>query len=115
MTASETRLAEDRALRDSAKAVFEARMDQVRRSLGEKSISERATDEAKARAVKVAEEGAAVAQESKWVIAATGLAIMAWLMRRPLINSARKAYDRLFGTEPASPWARLRDWTKTRS
>ena len=110
MTALETQLAEDRALRDSARAVFDARLDEVRRALGERSIPQRATDEAKTRALAAAEETAAVAEESKWVLVATALAILAWLMRRPLLNSARRAGNRLFGTEPASPWERWRDW-----
>lgn len=113
MSALETQLAEDRAVRDAARAVFDARLGEVRRALGERSIPERATDEAKSRARAVAEEGAAIAEESKWVLVATALAILAWLLRRPLLNSARRAGDRLFRQEPASPWARLRDWIRS--
>ena len=113
MSAAETRFAEDRAVRDAARAVFDARLDAVRRALGERSIPERATDEAKSRALAVAEESMAIAEESKWVIVATVLAIFAWLLRRPLLNSARRAGNRLFDTEPASPWARLRDWIRS--
>lgn len=113
MSALETQFVEDRAVRDAARAVFDARLEEVRRALGERSIPQRATDEAKARAMTVAEESVAVAEESKWVLVATGLAILAWLLRGPLLNSARWAGNRLFGTEPASPWERLRDWIKS--
>ena len=114
MSALERQLAEDRAVRDSARAVFDARMAEVRRELGERSIPQRAADEAKSRAMSAAEEGMAVAEESKWVLVGTGLAILAWLLRGPLIASARKAGDRLFKPEPASPWERLRDWIKSK-
>jgi len=114
MTALERQLADDRAVRDSARAVFDARMDEVRRALGERSIPLRTADEAKSRAMSAAEEGMAVAEESKWILVGTALAILAWLLRRPLINSARTAGSRLFGTEPASPWERLRDWIKSK-
>jgi hypothetical protein len=114
MSALETQLTEDRALRDSARAVFDARMAEVRRALGERSIPQRAADEAKSRALAVAEEGADIAQESKWVLAATGLAILAWLLRRPIINSAQRVYARLFKAEPALPWERWRDWIKSK-
>jgi len=114
VSALERQLAEDRAVRDSARAVFDARMAEVRRELGERSIPQRAADEAKSRAMSAAEEGMAVAEESKWVLVATGLAILAWLLRGPLIASARKAGDRLFKPEPASPWERLRDWIKSK-
>lgn len=114
MSALEDQLAEDRALRDAARAVFDARRDQVRRALGERSIPQRMTDEAKTRAIAAAEDGAAIAREGKWVLVATGLAILAWLLRRPLINSAQRAYDRLQRPEPASAWVRLRDWTRSK-
>jgi len=114
MTALETQLAEDRALRDSARAVFDARRDQLRRALGERSVGQRAADEAKGRALTLAEEGAEVARESKWVIVATALAILAWLLRRPLINSAQRIYERLLRPEPAPIWERLRDWIKSK-
>lgn len=114
MSTLERQLAEDRAVRDSARAVFDARMAEVRRELGERSIPQRAADEAKSRAISAAEEGMAVAEESKWVLVGTGLAILAWLLRGPLIASARKAGDRLFKPEPASRWERLRDWIKSK-
>lgn len=110
MSLLERQLAEDRATRDAARAVFEARMGQVRRALGERSVPQRLGDEAKTRAVTVAEEGMAVAQDSKWILAGTALAILAWLLRRPLVRSAQRVADRLFHPEPAKPWARLRDW-----
>jgi len=112
MSRMENQLREDRETRDAALAVFEERAARLKRALGERSIPERLTDEARGRAVAVAADGAAVAQENKWVIAGTLLAILAWLARRPLIASAQHLYDRLLRPEPASPWERLRDWTK---
>ena len=114
MSALETQLAEDRALRDSAKAVFDARRDQISRALSERTIPQRASDEAKSRAVEVAHKGAEIAQESKWILVGTALAILAWLLRRPIVNSAQRAYDRLLRAEPASAWERLRDWIKSK-
>jgi hypothetical protein len=114
MSMAEQQFAEDRETRDAARAVFEARMDRVRTALGERSIPQRLTAEARERAVAVAEEGAEVAQENTWVLVSTGLAILAWVLRRPLINSAHALYVRLFKPEPASSWERLRNWTKAR-
>lgn len=119
MRSLERQLAETRAARDAARAVFEARLGQVRRALGERSVPQRLGDEAITRAVDAAEEGIAVAQESKWVLVGTGLAVLAWLLRRPLVNSARRLAGRLprpnlSRAEPASPWQRLRGWIMTK-
>jgi len=114
MSLVEQQFAEDRETREAARAVFEARMARVRKALDERSIPQRLTAEAKGRAVAVAEEGAEVAQKNTWVLVGTGLAILAWLLRRPLINSAHQLYVRLFKPEPASSWERLRDWTKAK-
>lgn len=112
MSRLETQLAENRAVRDAARTVFDARLGQVRRSLGERSVPQRLADEGRNRALAVAEEGLAVAREGKWVLAATALALGAWLLRRPLIDSARALFGRLFDKEPASPWTRWRNWIK---
>ncbi|MFC3174362.1 hypothetical protein ACFOD9_08865 [Novosphingobium bradum] len=112
MTALESQLAKDRAVRDAARAVFDARLGQVRRALGERSIPQRVVDEATGRAMAAADEGLAIAKDGKWVLAATALALLAWVLRRPLLNSACQLYEQLLNPEPASRWARLRDWTK---
>lgn len=110
MSTLEQQVAQDRAIRNSARAVFDARLGEVRRSLAERPIPRRLADEAKGRALVAAEEGVEVAQDSKWVLIATVLAIFAWVLRRPLIASACKLYARL-RAEPRSRWDRLRDWT----
>ena len=110
MTDRQQQQAADHATRNAARAVFEARMGQVRRAMSERSVPQRLGDEAKTRAVTVAEESLEVAQDGKWIIVGTALAILAWLLRRPLVASAHKLADRLFRPEPAKPWVRLRDW-----
>lgn len=114
MSLTEQQFAEDRETREAARAVFEARLDRVRTALDERSIPKRVTTEAKERALAVAEESADVARENTWVLVGTGLAILAWLLRRPLINSAQGLCARVAKPEPDSSWARLRDWTKAK-
>lgn len=114
MNRLERQLADDRATRDAARAVFEARLGRVRRMLDERSVPQRLGDEAITRAVSAAEESIAVAQESKWVVAGTALAILAWLLRRPLVNSARGLADRRHRPQQAKPWQHLPGWIRSK-
>lgn len=80
----EQRLAEDRALRNAARAVFNTRLERVRAALEDHPIGERVAGEAVGRAREAAGETVEVARENGWVIAGTFLALAAWVLRGPL-------------------------------
>ena len=110
MTEAEKALVEDRALRDGAKAVFDDRLAGIRGALGAKGIVPRAKDEAVDRGRAAASEAAEIASEYRWVVVSTGLAVLAWLLRTPLLRGADMVRARLFEREPASRWQRWRKW-----
>jgi len=108
MTEAEQALVEDRALRDGARAVFDARLSGIRAALNARGVVPRARDEALDRGRAAASEAAEIASEYRWIVASTLLAILAWLLRRPLIHGADKVRERLLTREPATRWQRWR-------
>ena len=89
MTKAETQLAADRANRQAARAVFDARLAQVRADLEARGIGERIADKALDETSSALGEAAAIARESKGVIAATVGALLLWAFRGPLLDGAR--------------------------
>lgn len=114
MNPAEQQLAEDRALRDAARAVFDRRLERVRGAVAERSIGQRVTSEAVDRARNGAAEALAVARAAPLVVGGTALALVVWLARRPLGRWAGKLVRRANGGEPASIRGRLRAWTEKR-
>ena len=114
MSANESTLAEDRAVRDAARAVFDARLARVRAALAERSIGQRVTHEVLTRAREAAGESMAVARDNRWIVVAVVAALVAWFARRPLIRSGSALVRRFTRGEPASRWRRLRSWTAKR-
>lgn len=114
MTEDERLLAEDRALRDAARAVFNARLARLRAALAEKGLASRMADEAKGRLRTTADDAAVVARDSRWIVVGTGLALLAWLLRRPIMQGAGRLREaillRLPGREPAPWWRRWLAW-----
>jgi len=108
MTEAEQALVEDRALRDDARAVFDARLSGVRAALSAKGVVPRARDEVLDRGRATASEAAKIASEYRWIVASTLLAILAWLLRKPLFHGAGKVRARLLKREPATRWQRWR-------
>ena len=114
MNPAEQQLAEDRALRDAARAVFDRRLERVRGAMAERSIGQRMTAEVVDQARTGAVEAFAVARASPVVVIGTALTLLAWLARRPLGRWAGKLVWRTSGGEPASIRGRLRAWTEKR-
>ncbi|MES2493299.1 MAG: hypothetical protein V4579_08485 [Pseudomonadota bacterium] len=114
MNLQEKELAHDRVTRDAARAVFNARLTRVRNALAQRGIGSRVLEEGRDRAKGTAEEAVAVARENRLIVAGTGLALLAWLVRRPVGRLTARAANRLTGREPRSRWVRLREWTGKR-
>lgn len=89
----EQRLAEDRTLRNEARAVFNARLERVRAELDERPIGERVAGEAVGRAKEAAGETLEVAKDNGWVIGATLLVLAGWILRGPLWRWACSWFD----------------------
>lgn len=96
MNEAERRLAEDRALRQSAKGLFDTRLGQVRADLSARSVPARVKAKAQDQAFDALDKGIDIAKESKGVIAATVGALALWAFRKPLL----KAIDGWFGQAP---------------
>lgn len=85
-TAAESQLAADRANRQAARAVFDTRLAQVKADLEARSVGGRIADKALDETRTALDEAAAIARESKGVIAATIGALLLWAFRGPLID-----------------------------
>lgn len=79
-------LREDRALRDAARALFQADVAHLRADLAERSISERIVDRIGEGASDVLEEAMEVADNNKGVIATLVAAIVLWFARNPILG-----------------------------
>ena len=89
------RLADYRALRDSAWAVVRADVDALQADLTATGIGERIKDRAAEEAQDAWDSAREVASDHKGVVAGTTLALVAWLLRGP-IGTALSA---LFGND----------------
>lgn len=96
MSEAERRLLEDRATRNAARAVFDGVLSQVKADLAARSIGGRIADQATGETKAALAEGLAVAKESKGIVAATVLALLAWFFRGPLLD----AIEGLLGDDP---------------
>lgn len=93
MTELSDRLARDRAARDAARQALEANVAQVKADLAARGIGGRIADKAVADATTALDEAVAIAKESKGIIAATGLALLLWLLRNPLAAMVRNRFS----------------------
>jgi hypothetical protein len=84
MTEPERRIAEYRALRDAAWAVVDADLAMLKNDLAARGVGERIKDKVGEEAHEVWDQARDVAGEHKGVVAATILALVAWLLRAPL-------------------------------
>jgi len=114
MTEDEKLLAEDRALRNSARAVFNARREKIKAALSDRPVGSRIADEAIDRTRVAAGHAVKVADENRLVVAGTLAAVVLWFLRKPLISSARRLVQREERGELAAAWQRLLDTIKAR-
>lgn len=76
-----SRLAEDRAVRDAARAVHQTNLTQVKADLAARSIAGRIAAKARDDALDLADEVLVVAKDSKGIIAGAIAALALWFLR----------------------------------
>ena len=84
------RFIQDRTLRNSARAVFDADVAQVKADLSARNMAGRAADTVKDEAVGIMVEGLEIAAANKAVTAGIGSALTLWLLRRPIISAVKE-------------------------
>jgi hypothetical protein len=93
MTAAETRLAEDRKLRDAALEVFSTDLRFIREDLRARGVGERIADRVGSGAMDLVDEAFDYAEANSGRVAAAVTAVVLWFARAPLINGL----SRIFG------------------
>lgn len=91
---SREQVREDRHLRDAARALVEADIENLRADLRVKGIGERALDRITEGASDVYEEAVEVAADNKGALAAIVAALVLWFARHPILET-------LFGEDEA--------------
>ncbi|HEX4846944.1 MAG TPA: hypothetical protein VFV30_02275 [Novosphingobium sp.] len=89
MNEAESRLAEDRQTRRSARGLFDTRLAQVKADLAARGVPARIKAKAQDETFKAIDKGIDIAKESKGVIAATAGALLVWAFRAPLLKAAK--------------------------
>lgn len=87
MTTRRERLAEDRHLRDAARALVGADLQNLRADLSVKSLSERAVDRVAEGAADVYDEAIEVAADHKGALVAIIAALALWFARHPILDA----------------------------
>lgn len=86
MTDPKSQMIEDRYLRDLARALLDADIEQVKASLEYKSIGQRAVERVKDTAVDAYDDARDLAEHNKGAVAAIVAAIVLWLARNPILD-----------------------------
>jgi len=89
----ETRLAEDRKLRDTALEVFSTDLRFIREDLRAKGVGERISDRIGSSAMDIVDEAVDYAEANTGRVAAALAAVVLWFARAPLIDGL----SRIFG------------------
>ncbi|WP_379550286.1 hypothetical protein [Qipengyuania sp. DGS5-3] len=90
-------MVEDRALRDAAKALLDADVENVREDFSSKSLALRAKDRVTEGASEVYEEAVGVAGDNKGALIAIIAALVMWFARNPITD--------LFASDETAPAA----------
>lgn len=85
MSRAELQLAEDRALRDAALAVFQADLRFIREDLAARGVGERIADRLGDATMDLIDDAADYAEENKGQVAAAVAAVVLWFARAPLL------------------------------
>ena len=85
MTDLRSRMVEDRHLRDAARALIEADVQNLRNNLSSGSIATRALDRVKDSVTELYDDAIDTAVENKGVVAALIAAIVVWFARNPIL------------------------------
>ena len=86
MSDRKARMLADRHLRDSARALVEADIENLKVGFNQKSLGERAFDRVREGAIDVYEEAVDVAENNKGALAALLAAVIVWFARNPLLS-----------------------------
>ncbi len=103
MTNPARRLAEDRATREAALAIFNTNLTQVRNDLEARGIGGRIVDKAGEEVRATLSEALAIADDNKGVVAATLAALTLWLLRNPLIEGLQSLLAETNGSGEGEP------------
>lgn len=87
MSPSRARVLEDRHLRDAARALVAADIENLRADLAVKGIGERAMDRITESASEVYDEAIEVAADNKGALAAIVAALVLWFARHPILEA----------------------------
>ena len=102
MSEPETSLAADRATRNSARSLFDARLAQVKSDDAARGIGGRIKDRVIADAQNAASTSLEIAKAQKGVVAGTAAALALWLARKPIlawVSALRPANQEEQGSE----------------
>jgi hypothetical protein len=80
----ERQMAEDRALRDAALALFKSDLDLIRADLHERGVGARLADRIGDSAMDIADEAVDYADENRGTVAAAMAALVLWFARGPI-------------------------------
>lgn len=94
MTAIDLQLAEDRALRDAAKRLFDADVTFIREDLTQRSAGGRVVDRATDAALDTADDALNAAREHKTVLLVITAGIVAWFARGPICKGVTVLRDK---------------------
>jgi len=94
MTAIDLQLAEDRALRDAAKRLFDADVAFIREDLAQRSAGGRVADRAVDAVLDTADDGLNLANEHRTALIVITTAIAAWFARRPICRALTAIRDK---------------------
>ena len=87
MSALEQRLAEDKALRDAALALFKADLALVRADLDERGVGGRIADRVGESTMDMLDEAVDYAEDNKGKLAAAIAAVIVWFGRGPILDA----------------------------
>lgn len=94
MSAIDLQLAEDRALRDAAKRLFDADVAFIREDLAQRSAGGRVADRAADAALDTADDALSAAREHKTILLVVTAGIVAWFARRPICRAVTALRDK---------------------
>jgi hypothetical protein len=86
-------LAEDKALRDAALALFKADLRFIRNDLDRRGVGERVTDRLGDGARELADDALDYATAHKGVVATAIAAVILWFARAPLLRALGEMFD----------------------
>lgn len=95
MSEAERQLADTRVSRNAARRLFDSRFSRIKNDVeAHGGIVGKVKDEAERRVLDVADQGVAIARESKGIVAATLAALGLWFFRAPLIEAVKSRFFR---------------------